>query len=113
MQRDWFTLVVALLVLIAGTLFAHGDDLYLFLLGVAAADFAVLKFASMTRAPRPSRTHSGLLALAATAAFWFVLSQYFPAQAERTGLGYFMQGLIPSLALGGTLLWLYRNREPR
>ncbi len=113
MQRDGFTLVVALLVLLAGTLFAHGEDLYLFLFGMAVADLAVLRLASMSKDRRRLRARSGLLALAVTVAFWFVLAQYYPAKAEASGLGPFLEGLVPSVALGGALVYLYRTWERR
>jgi len=113
MQRDGFTLLMALLVLLAGTLFAHGDDLYLFLFGIAVADLAVLRLASMRKDRRRSRARSGLLALAAAVAFWFVLAKYYPAKAAASGLGPFLEGLVPSLALGFALIWLYRSWERR
>lgn len=113
MQRDGFTLVIALLVLLAGTLFAHGEELYLFLFGMAVADLAVLRLASLSKDRRRQRTRYGLLALAVTIAFWFVLSQYYPAKAEASGLGPFLEGLVPSLALGGALVYLYRTWERR
>jgi Kef-type K+ transport system membrane component KefB len=111
MQRDGFTLVIALLVLVAGTLFAHGEELYLFLFGIAVADLAVLALASLSEEHRRLRTRSGLMALAVAITFWFVLSQYYPAKAEASGLRPFLEGLIPSLALGGALVWLYHNWE--
>ncbi len=113
MQRDGFTLVIALLVLLGGTLFAHGEDLPLFLFGMAVADLAVLRLASLSKDRRRLRARTGLLALAAAIAFWFVLSRYYPAKAEASGLGPFLEGLIPSLALGGALVHLYRTWERR
>jgi hypothetical protein len=113
MQRDGFTLVIALLVLMAGTLFAHGEELYLFLFGIAVADLVVLRLASLGKERRRLRTRSGLMALVVAIAFWFVLSRYYPAKAEASGLGPFLDGLVPSLALGGALVWLYHSWERR
>ncbi len=113
MQRDGFTLLVALLALVCWTAFSHGEDVHLFLLGVALADLAVVKFASINKIRRPQWAVSGLLALVATTAFWLALSQYFPAKAESSRLGPFLEGLVPSLALGGLLVWVFRGTQRR
>lgn len=113
LQRDWFTLLMALLALVCWTVFAHGEDVHLFLLGVALADVAVVKFASIDKARRQTWMVSGLLAVFVSAACWLVLAQYFPAKAEGSRLGPFLEGLVPSLALGGLLVWLFRSARER
>ena len=114
MQRDWFTLLVALLALVCWTVFAHGEDVHLFVLGIAVADIAVVKFASLDEVRRRQWALSGLLALVVATISWVTISQWFPANAEGSRLGPFLEGLVPSLALGGVLVWVFRsNRESR
>lgn len=111
MQRDGFTLLIALLVLVCWTVFTHGEEVHLFLLGIALADIAVVKFASLDKARRQLWARSGLLALVVAAVFWLALSQWFPADTKGSRLGPFLEGLVPSLALGGLLVWVYRSKR--
>ena len=99
------------LALIPGHAFAHGQEMLLFPIGTLIAVAAVFALAASSKARWPVKLCAVLLALAATLPFWFLSQEDLPAVMAYTGWGNFVFGFVPSIAVGGLVVWLaYRNR---